>query len=109
MIETSVGRGAIWSALLQTGTSHHAPVFLSLDIRGPNDLVARTEEVLAKGIRKTELEAILAALTPPTPVAVAGRADHPTLVLHEGESFFDIGTSSSSTQPEEASFRRPGP
>lgn len=86
MIETSVGRGAIWSALLQTGTSHHAPVFLSLDIRGPNDLVARTEEVLAKGIRKTELEAILAALTPPTPVAVAGRADHPTLVLHGGKA-----------------------
>ena len=86
MIETSVGRGALWSALLQTGNSHHASVFLSLDIRGPNDLVARSSEVLSKGVQKTELESILAFLTPQTPVVVSGRQDHPTLVQHGGKA-----------------------
>ena len=86
MIESSVGRGALWAALLQTGNGHHAPVLLSLDIRGPNDLVARADAVLARGVSKSELEAILAALTPPAPVAVAGRRDHPILVQHSGKA-----------------------
>ena len=38
MIEA--GRGALWAALAKTGTVHHAPVFLQLDVAGPNDVAA---------------------------------------------------------------------
>ena len=68
-----------------TGNGHHAPVLSSLDIRGPNDLVARAGEVLA-GVGKAELESILAALTCTAPVVVSGRRDHPTLVQHGGKA-----------------------
>ena len=86
MIESSVGLGALWAALSKTGTGHHAPTLLKLNISGPNDLAARSAEVLAHGVRQCELEMILASLAPPTPRAVAGRRDHPTLFCHSGKA-----------------------
>ena len=78
MFEASVGRGALWAALSRTGTSQHAPLLLSLDVRGPNDLAAKASLALEGGMSQSELEAILASTTPVKPQAVEGRKDHPT-------------------------------
>ncbi len=86
MIEISSGRGALWAALAKTGLGHHAPVFLELDVTGPNDLVAKSAEVLAKGVKQVELEHVLAALTPTPSVVATGRKDHPTLFSQSGKA-----------------------
>ena len=86
MIEASSGRGALWAALAKTGTGHHAAVFLQLDVTGPNDLVTKSAEVLARGVKQAELEHILAALTPAPQVVVSGRRDHPTLFSNSGKA-----------------------
>ena len=81
-----MGRGALWAALSKTGTGQHAGVFLRLNITGPNDLAARSSELISLGVKQNELEMILAALAPPTPRVVAGRRDHPTLMIHTGKA-----------------------
>ena len=86
MIESSVGLGALWTALSKAGTGHHAGVILRLNISGPNDLAARSSELIAQGVKQQEIEMILAELTPPTPRAVAGRRDHPTLMIYSGKA-----------------------
>lgn len=86
MIESSVGKGALWAALAKTGTGHHASVLLQLDVSGPNDLAAKSAELLSLGVRQHELELILGALAPPAPTVVSGRRDHPTLFQTSGRA-----------------------
>lgn len=86
MIEESVGRGALWAALARTGTSQHAPLLLSLDVRGPNDLAAKAALAMEQGMQQSEVEAILAFTAPQQPEVVETRRDHPTWLPSSGRA-----------------------
>ena len=86
MFESSIGRGALWAALARSGNGRHAPLLLSLDVSGPNDLALKAPDVLAGGMSQAELEAVLAASTPIVPSRVEGRRDHPTLMETSGRA-----------------------
>lgn len=86
MFEATVGRGALWAALSKTGNARHAPLLLTLDVKGPNDLAAKAEAAIAGGMSQTDLEAVLAVSAPAAPEPLMGRKDHPTLIQSPGKA-----------------------
>ena len=90
MIEPNTGLGALWAALLASCHGKWAPVIQSLGIRSVHDLATRANEVTSAGVPASDLESILAQVTPSMPRDMDGRRDHPVLIAHEGRASIQL-------------------
>lgn len=78
-VEQMPGLDRVWEALRQTGTTRHAQLILKHNACNAESLVGLSRSLIDDGLPKTDLEKILAWLTPPPSKPIAGRSDHPVL------------------------------
>ena len=68
----------LWEALRRACLGHLAVPLISHGIRSVDDVCRRAEELMAAGVPRSDVEALLAALAPePSSVDEPGRGDHP--------------------------------